>query len=170
MAGKSWQASIEPLCPLTAKGHRKKGRQGKVDWKKTVRFKHYGNQLLDWGMPHGCPILAGLQRGPLPRDIYSEKRGDTDGGIGRKLPGLNIQDTFNIIRQKNMLFSGHAFLLTVLGIVAQSICISQFCYIQNLVVITGFFVVCLVQSCSSVLSKFRYNLFAGVEVKHLSSM
>ena len=123
MAGKSWQASIEPLCPLTAKGHRqwKKGRQGKVDWKKTVRFKHYGNQLLDWGMPHGCPILAGLQRGPLPRDIYSEKRGDREGGIGRKLPGLNIQDTFKIIRQKNTLFSGHAFLLTVLGIVAQSI-------------------------------------------------
>lgn len=46
---------------------------------------------------------------PPPRDIYSEKRGDREGGIGRKLPGLNIQDTFNIIRPKTCYFQDMLF-------------------------------------------------------------
>lgn len=46
MAGKSWQGCIEPPSP--AKGHsEKRGDRGEVDWKKTVKFKDSGNQLLD---------------------------------------------------------------------------------------------------------------------------
>ena len=84
----------------------------------------------------------------------------------------------NCTIKSKSLFSEHTFLLRALGeyvhVHVNMYILSAPDYIQLLAGITGSFVVFPVQSCSSVLNKFSYessnNLFAGVEVKHLSSM